>query len=103
MTIHFAAARTTEVSALVKVLTASVSLNAANDNSLGIGGDPVLKAALFHFAEHGLAAAQVARESAEEALAAGKRDEYRHWMAICSALDRRMGAAVAARSEIKFR
>jgi hypothetical protein len=101
MTIHFAAARTSDVSALVKVLTASVSLSAANDNSVGIGGDRVLKAALRHFAAHGLAAAQVARETAEEALAAGEREEYRWWMSICAALDRRMGAAVASRGGVK--
>jgi hypothetical protein len=99
MTIHFAAARTNEVSALVKVLTASVPLNAANDNGTGIGGDRVLKAALRHFAEHGLAAAEVAREVAEQAFFAGEREEYRWWMSICAALDRRMAAAVAFRAE----
>ncbi len=95
MTIHFAAARTTEVSALVRFLTGSVPLSAANDNGAGIGGDKVLKAALRHFAEHGLAAAELACENAEEAFFAGQRDEYRWWMSICAALDKRMAAAVA--------
>ncbi len=101
MTIHFAAARTTEVSALVKVLTASVPLNAANDNGVGIGGDRMLKAALRHFAEHGLAAAEVARQSAEDAFFAGERAEYRWWMSICAALDRHMAAAVQFHAEIQ--
>jgi hypothetical protein len=97
MTIHFAAARTTDVSALVKVLTASVPLNAANDNGAGIGGNVTLKAALHHFAEHGLAAAEVARDNAEDALCAGQHSEYRRWMSICAALDRRMAGAASFR------
>jgi hypothetical protein len=99
MTIHFAAARTTEVSALVKFLTGSVPLNAANDNGAGIGGDKVLKAALRHFAEHGLAAAELACEKAQKAFFAGESYEYQWWMSICAALDKRMAAAVAFRGE----
>ena len=93
MTIHFAAARTRDVSPLVRLLTAKVPLGAANDNGGGIGGDRILKAALRHFAEHGLSAAERARENAQTAFFAGKSEDYRWWMAICTALDRRMSAA----------
>lgn len=93
MTIHFAAAQTRDVSPLVRLLTATVPLSAANDNGGGIGGDQVLKAALRHFAEHGLSAASRARDNAESAFFAGKSEEYRWWMSICTALDRRMTAA----------
>ena len=74
-------------------------LNAANDNGAGLGGEALLHAALRHFAEHGLSAANRARENAEEAFFAGRSDEYRWWMAICTALDRRMPAAVAFRRD----
>jgi hypothetical protein len=95
MTIHFAAAQTTEVSALARMLTAKVALNAANDNGAGIGGDRLLKAALKHFAEHGLSAAERARDNAEQAFFDGDRAQYQRWMAICTALDRRMSSAAA--------
>jgi hypothetical protein len=97
MTIHFAAAQTREASALARMLCAKVMLNAANDNSGGLGGDQILRAALRHFAEHGLSAAERARDLAEEAFFAGDREQYRRWMAICTALDRRMAPAVAFR------
>lgn len=70
-------------------------LNAANENGTGIGGDRLLHAALRHFAEHGLSAAARARANAEDAFFAGRSDDYRWWMAICTALDRRMSAATA--------
>jgi hypothetical protein len=92
MTIHFAAAQTKDVSPLVRLLTATVPLSAANDNGGGIGGNRVLKAALRHFAEHGLSAANRARDNAEAAFFAGQSEEYRWWMNICITLDRRMTA-----------
>ena len=96
MTIRFAAAHSTDSSALVRALTARRPLDAANDNATGAatGSDRLLKAALRHFARHGLSAAELARGNAEEAFLAGKSEEYRWWLAICSALDRRMAAAV---------
>jgi hypothetical protein len=74
-------------------------LNAANDNGAGLGGEALLHAALRHFSEHGLSAANRARDNAEAAFFAGRSDEYRWWMAICTALDRRMPAAVAFRRD----
>lgn len=63
-----------------------------NDNDGTTAIDALLHAALRHFAEHGLAAAQRARKQAEAASAAGDRQAYRWWLEICRALDRRMAA-----------
>ena len=60
--------------------------------------DRLLKAALRHFAEHGLSAADCARQNAERAFFDGEREDYQWWLAICGALDRRMAAAVAFRN-----
>jgi hypothetical protein len=72
---------------------------AANDNHCGNrdGNDKMLRAALRHFAAHGLGAAEVARVNAEHAFFAGDRSQYRWWLGICRMLDRRMADAVAAR------
>jgi hypothetical protein len=99
MTIRFAAARSAESTAVVRALRVAPRRRAANDNDGKLGGfprDPILRAALKHFAEHGLGAAEQAYRNAEKAFFAGKREEYRHWLAICRALDRRMADAVAA-------
>jgi hypothetical protein len=70
----------------------------ANDNGGSGATDAMLHAALRHFAEHGLAAAQRARRQAEAAFFAGDRQGYRWWLEICRALDRRMAAAVVERT-----
>ena len=103
MPVHFAAACSNQFSAIGRLRAMRMPLNAANDNSAGIGGsgpggERLLKAALRHFAEHGLSAAERARDNAEAAFFAGNREEYRWWMAICTSLDRRMSAAVAFRA-----
>lgn len=95
MPVHFAAACSNQFSAFGRLRAMRMPLNAANDNGNGLGGEQLLKAALRHFSEHGLGAAERARENAEAAFFAGNRDEYRWWMAICTSLDRRMSAAVA--------
>lgn len=73
----------------------------ANDNSGDRPSDSMLHAALRHFAEHGLAAADRARKQAETAFFAGDRQSYQWWLEICRTLDRRMaselGSAVAGR------
>lgn len=98
MTIRFAAARSGDVTAVARMLTVPPFPKAANDNTgeaSGFPRDPLLRAALKHFAEFGLGAAEQAHRNAEAAFFAGKRGEYRHWLAICRALDRRMADAVA--------
>ena len=98
MTIRFAASKASGSSILARALATPVLLKAANDNGDANYSDKLLKAALRHFAEHGLAAAERARENAEQAFFADKREDYQHWLAICGALDRRMAAAVAFHS-----
>lgn len=68
----------------------------ANDNGGPRATDAMLHAALRHFAEHGLAAAQRARKQAEAAFFAGDRQGYQWWLEICRALDRRMARELAA-------
>ncbi|MBW8784757.1 MAG: hypothetical protein JF593_08960 [Novosphingobium sp.] len=97
MTIRFAAARTRDGAALSRVLTAPAANDAANDNGAALGRDALLRAALRHFAEHGLGAADHARAAAEAAFFSGDRESYQRWLEICRTLDRRMAAAVAAR------
>ena len=69
----------------------------ANDNGAPRASDAMLHAALRHFAEHGLAAAQRARRQAETAFFADDRQGYLWWLEICRALDRRMAAEVEFR------
>lgn len=68
----------------------------ANDNRSCHSDEAMLRAALRHFAEHGLAAAAHARRRAEAAFFAGDRDAYRWWLGICRTLDRRMARELAA-------
>ncbi len=100
MSIHFVAASTGLVSATVRFRRAPMPMSAANDNCDVIGGEQLLHAALRHFAEHGLSAAARARANAEAAFFDGRSEDYRWWMAICTALDRRMPGAVAFRSKL---
>jgi hypothetical protein len=101
MTIRFAAARDGESTAIVRALRVVPPGPAANDNGHGhpFPRDETLRAALRHFAQYGLGAAEQAYRNAEAAFFAGKRQEYRHWLAICRALDRRMAAAVHFRQD----
>ena len=62
---------------------------AANDDRLPVS-QTHMHAALKHFAEHGLAAADHARHQALKAARAGDRQTFDWWLEICRALDRRM-------------
>jgi hypothetical protein len=72
-----------------------------NDNQPAYSDDAFLRAALRHFAEHGLAAAGHARRRAESAYFAGDRDAFQWWLGICRTLDRRLarqlGSELAAK------
>lgn len=98
MTLHFAAARSPLRSPVARILTRCPLGAPANDNGESGLGDDLLHAALRHFAEHGLRAAQVARKEAENAFFAGDSDGYRWWLGVCRTLDRRM-AEECARSD----
>lgn len=64
----------------------------ANDNDDNALSDHMLRAALRHFAEHGLGAARAARAQAEQAFFAGDRQSYEWWLGITRTLDRRLAA-----------
>jgi len=57
--------------------------------------DKMLRAALRHFAEHGLGAAREARARAEQAFFDGDRPAYDWWLGITRTLDRRLANETA--------
>lgn len=67
----------------------------ANDNAGGIA-DTMLHAALRHFARHGLAAAEHARQQAITAAEAGDRQTFEWWLDVCRALDRGVAREIDA-------
>jgi hypothetical protein len=80
-------------------LLAPALARAANDNGdarpAAEGFDPLLTAALRHFAVHGLASAEAAVDLAAEACHRDDADAKDHWLAVTRMFDRRL----AARSE----
>lgn len=96
MTIRFAAADPQYNPVIARLLGVPARLRASNDNAIGLCTDRVLRAALRHFAEHGLGAADQARLRAERAFFSGDSEGYRWWLSICRTLDRRMADAVGA-------
>ncbi|MBC2670949.1 hypothetical protein ACFOON_08335 [Novosphingobium piscinae] len=101
MSIHFAASRRRPGSALARHLTVPRSMQAVNDNhgegDRAIIDNPLLRATLEHFAAHGLGAAAEARNQAEDAFLSEDAESYRHWLAVCRMLDRRMAGRLARR------
>lgn len=95
---HFAAARHPLFRLVNPVRRSRIIGRAANDNG-NFGHSAELRAALKHFAEHGLGAATVARQNAEQAFFRGDRQGYRHWLGICRTLDRRMATVLSAEVE----
>ena len=93
MSIRFAAAGRSASPVLARVLTRIVPPEPANDTEAGIGRDQLLRLALRHFADYGLAAAPAARDKARAAYLAQNREDYLLWLAICRTLDRRMADA----------
>lgn len=75
---------------IVRALASRAVDRAANDNGRDGEGDHMLRAALRHFADHGLGAARAARSQAENAFFAGDRQTYDWWIAITRTLDRRI-------------
>lgn len=98
MTIRFAAVGSGECAQVARVLRACPPAPAANDSDAPLGRDQLLRAALVHFAEHGLAAAARAHERATAAFFADDRLEYHHWMGICRMLDRRKASELPGRA-----
>ncbi|MFL0356253.1 hypothetical protein ACI5KX_07200 [Erythrobacter sp. GH1-10] len=98
MSIRFAApnspGRLPACSPIARALVGRAIERAANDNGNPVPSDQVLRAALRHFAEHGLGAASVARGQAEEAFLAGDRQSYDWWLDITRTLDRRLAVEI---------
>lgn len=76
---------------------------AANDNPRDVRNDPVLRAALRHFAANGLGAAADARKRALAAQRVGDVESYRWWYGVCAKLDRRMASAIQTASRHRQR
>lgn len=119
MSIHFAAARSAAKSPVARILSRRSVGRPANDNpgafrrvpgqgqyelaayhAFGLDQqDLLLKAALRHFAEHGIGAAREAHKQAEAAFFAADRQSYEWWLGICRALDRRLAERLFRREE----
>ena len=97
MTIRFAAPPSASSPRMSSRLVRQACGLPANDNGSDRATDALLHAALRHFAQHGLAAAQRARKQAEAAFFADDRQSYQWWLEICRTLDRRMAAEVEFR------
>lgn len=96
MPLRFAPARTVTRSPIARALARRSLARAANDNGdPGVKDDAVLRAALRHFAAHGLGAAIAALGEAERAKAAGDMQSRDWWMGICRTLDRRLADRAA--------
>ena len=124
MTIHFAAASgmvpAPACAPIARGLVQRARERAANDNPGPAGpshtapyhagparlrrqpvtppSETVLRAALRHFAEHGLGAARAARTEAERAFFEGDRAQYDWWIAITRTLDRRLAEETERRA-----
>jgi hypothetical protein len=83
MPVHFAAAFPSHIPAIGWLRASRLPLNAANDNGSGVGGERLLKAALRHFSQYGLGAAERARDNAEAAFFAGGWPSAPRWIAGC--------------------
>lgn len=95
MSIRFAAPPQARNVRLTGAQARAAAVRAANDNSVAHSDDALLRAALRHFAEHGMAAASHARRRAEAAFFAGDRNAYRWWLGICRTLDSRLAHELA--------
>ena len=67
----------------------------ANDDAPGDCEDRLLRAALVHFVQHGLGAAEAAFVEAEGAYASGDRAGAAMWTDICRTFDRRLAARLS--------
>ena len=92
MPVYFAAARSVAASPVARVLAKRAVPQAANDEAGNPLADATLRAALLHFAEHGLGSAGAAHDRARRAFALGDIADGRRWAAICSAFDRRLAS-----------
>lgn len=103
MPVHFAAARCAARSPVARALARKAVRRAANDNPGGAGEveTQVLHAALRHFAEHGLRAAEEAAAQAEQAWRAGDPAACAWWTGVCRKLDRQLASELTLRTGLQ--
>jgi hypothetical protein len=110
MTIRFAAARPRIAGLIGRSPWPLEPPRASNDNAGEPEPEPtpapphradLMRAALLHFAVHGLGAAAEARLEALRCHARHQTEQARHWLAICRQFDRRMAAALARKLALK--
>ncbi len=94
MPIRFAASLKRGHCRMTRYQARSLQLRPANDNFGKRVESKHLHAALRHFAQYGLAAADHARQQALAAANGGDRDTFEWWLEICRALDRRMAGCI---------
>ncbi|UYH56137.1 hypothetical protein N6L26_06175 [Qipengyuania sp. SS22] len=101
MPLHFAAARSAAHSPIARALAKKALARAANDNgdaahmqAEASSFDHMMRAALRHFAEHGMGAAEGARQQAEQAHFTGDTEAYEWWLGVCRTLDRRLAESL---------
>lgn len=95
MTIRFAGAKGAGKSPLAAWRCRSVTLCPANDNARADRDHAALAAALRHFAEHGLSAAEKAGSRALLAHEAGDAAQCRQWLSLCRQFDPRLAQRLA--------
>ncbi len=100
MAVRFAAARSVARSPIARALARRAVKRAANDNGAPSPANEMgdtMRAALRHFAGHGMASALIAARRAETAHEDGDETARRWWLAICSSLDRALALRVEQR------
>lgn len=106
MPIHFAAARSASHSPVARALARRAVRRAANDNGCGLadvtttGERHLLHAALRHFAEHGLRAAEEAAAQARTAWRDGEVEACRWWTGVCYKLNRPLARELSIQTGI---
>jgi len=100
MAVRFAAARSVARSPIARALANRAVKRAANDNGTPPPAndiDDTMRAALRHFAGHGMASALIAARKAERAHRDGDETAHRWWLGICATLDRALALRVERR------
>ena len=96
MSVRFAAARNAVRSPIARVLSRGDFDPPANDEVLHETMSEATVAALRHFGQYGLRAAEVAARNARVAAAAHEHADYAHWLSLCRALDARLADRIVA-------
>ena len=94
MSIRFAAAPSANTPRMSRAAVRAHDVCADNDNTDMRAREEMLSAALQLIVTHGSAAAREAGDRARTAAYEGDRANYRWWLGVCLALDRRLAHAI---------